>query len=306
MLISRATPVSRAQAHLDSVSSQWVEIGKEAGLLVASSHPAGGQVVDGISFATNFDAGNYGAALVNAIGFVPIAGDGIKALVRGNSIKNRMERINDALAAARTGVSRAQTFARRRMAAAQQWAGIKRRRDEIIDRYRNCRTASCADERDDLLRQQSRLPAKDKGDWVDENGNRVPAGQGLFKPKEGTPMHRALSDHQDPVRGIPYTDGKPDLTSFPPLGRTNRAPDGSAYQVEIEQSLGTNKSANRSADLDASWGQWREDYPDAGRDPEFGQWHHEPDGVTMTYVDKDVHGALAHEGAASLNTSPEF
>ena len=205
--ISADPGVARAQANLDSVQSQWVEIGKEAGLLVASSSPVGGQVVDGISLASNLSAGNYGGALVDAIGFIPFGGDAVKGLIRGSSIARRTKRINDALQAARSGLSRAQTFARRRMAAAQRWAGIKRRRQEILDRYKNCRRGPCADERDELLRRESRLPAKDKGDWVDENGNRVPAGQGLFKPKEGTELHSALSRHQNPVRGIPYEDG---------------------------------------------------------------------------------------------------
>ena len=259
--------VAQAQTRLDSISEQWVEIGKEAGLLVASSSPVGGQIADGISLASNLSSGNYGGALVDAIGFIPFGGDAFKGLVRGSSIARRTRRINNALSAARSRLSRAQTFARRRVAASDHWAAIKRRRQAIKNKYKNCRTGKCADERDELLRKESRLPAKEKGDWVDKNGNRVPAGQGFFKPKEGTPLHSALSQHQKPVEGIPYTDGKPDLSGFPPRGRHNSRPDGKPYQVEIDQSLGEDKGANQTADRNAAWGQWRQNNPNARKDP---------------------------------------
>ena len=155
--------------------------------------------------------------------------------------------------------------------------------------------------RDAELERTTRLPSRNQGDWVDANGNRVPAGHGTFRPREGTRLHDALSAHQNPVTGITYRNGEPDLSGFPPLGRNNSAPDGRAYSVEIEQSL----DGDRMADAAAAWRQRAEDYPRT-RNPEGGQWHHTGDGVTMQYVDAEVHRSLAHQGGVAMNTSPEF
>ena len=314
--ISGDPGVAAAQRTMDGAEQVWVDLGIEAGLLVASSSPVGGQIADGISLSSNLASGNYGGALVDAIGFIPFGGDAFKGLVRGSSIARRMRRANDALAAARTGLSRAQEFARRRMAASQYWGAIKRRRDSIINRYSNCRRRECADRRDAELEAESRLPSRDRGDWVDRNGNRVPAGTGMFRPKETlpdgrpNPLYNALREHKDPDSqdfGIPYSDGKPDLSGFPPLGRNNRDRNGQIYQVEIEQNMDTSlsKADRRTADRNASWGQWRRDYPNR-RDPEDGVWHHDTDGVTMQFVDEDLHRALSHEGSASMNVDPGF
>ena len=116
-------------------------------------------------------------------------------------------------------------------------------------------------------------------------------------------MHNALSAHQNPVTGIPYSNGEPDLSGFPPLGRNNSAPDGRAYSVEIEQSL----TGDRGADAHAAWRQRAEDYPGTRNpDRDEGRWHHTGDGVTMQFVDRRVHESLAHQGGVAMNTSPGF
>ena len=297
-----AIRASRRRSAISTPRSQvWVDLGIEAGLLVASSSPVGGQIADGISLSRNVAGGNYGAAVVDAIGFIPFGGDAIKGLLRGRSIARRMRQADEALGAARAALSRAQTFARRRVAASQYWGAIKRRRDAIKDRYRNCRRGPCADERDRELERQSNLPSRQNGEWRDANGNRVPAGEGNFVPNPGTRMHDALSQHQNPVTGIPYSDGQPDLSGFPPLGRNGAAPDGRAYSVEIDQSL----TGDRNADAHAAWQQRGRDYPGT-RNPSGGHWHHTGDGVTMQYVDENVHGALSHQGGVAMNTSPGF
>ena len=241
--------VAAAQRNLDAAQQAWVDIGIEAGLLVASSSPVGGQIADGISFSRNVAQGNYGGALLDAIGFVPVGGDLIKGFFRGRRIRRAMQAADDALGAARTAMTRATTFARRRAAASQYWGAIRRRRDAIKDRYRNCRRGPCADERDRALERQSRLPSRENGTWQDSNGNRVPAGEGNFVPNPGTRMHDALSRHQSPVTGIPYSNGQPDLSGFPPLGRGGADPNGRAYSVDIEQSL----TGDRNADAHAAW-----------------------------------------------------
>lgn len=114
----------------------------------------------------------------------------------------------------------------------------------------------------------------------------------------GARLAERLTHHN--AAGIPYANGQPDLSGFPPPG--SAAPDGRAWSVDIEQSL----SGDRRADLDASWGTWREQYGANHSDPIRGHWHHSGNGATMQYVDSDIHSAISHTGDASINRSPEF
>ncbi|MEL6476715.1 MAG: HNH endonuclease [Pseudomonadota bacterium] len=297
--VSGDAGVRAAQSARDGAQQVYIDLGIEAGLLVASTNPVGGQIADGISLASNLAGGNYGAALVDGLGFIPFGGDALKGLIRGNSIRRRMVQADRVLSAARTALSRAQTFARRRIASSQYWQGIKRRRDQVLDRFGTCNTQACRQARDAEMGRVSRLPDPNTGTWRNADGTPGVAGDGLFVPNDGTRLHTALSAHPNGSQGIPFSNGQPDLSAFPPSG--SAAPGGGPFSVEIEQSL----AGDRTADRAASWGQWRADNP--GRpDPQGGIWHHTGDGVTMQYVDQDIHGALAHQGGVAMNTSQEF
>lgn len=301
--ISGNAGVAAAQRKLDDATQVWIDVGVEAGLLVASSIPGVGWAADTVSLARSAAAGDIAGVVMDVIGFIPFGGDAIKGFFRGRRIRRAMVAADEAMAAARTGLSRAQEFARRRMAASQYWGAIKRRRDEIKDAYRRCDSEVCREARRRELEQTTRLPSRQQGQWKNADGSPALPGEGVFVPNEGTNLHSALSAHQQPVTGVPFKDGQPDLSGFPPPGRNNSAPAGGPYTVEIEQSL----SGDRNADAAAAWRQRAEDFPGT-RNPnrEDGRWHHTSDGVTMQFVDADVHGALAHQGGVSMNTSPNF
>lgn len=296
--------VRAAQGALDTAQSRWVDLGVEMGLLVASTSPVGGQVADGISLARNVAGGNYGAALLDGIGFIPLGGDLIKGFFRGRSLRRAMLQADEALGVARAGLQRATSFARRRMASAQHWAQIRRRRQEVMDRYPNCRTAACRRDRDAELGRISNLPTN--GRWVDADGNPVPAGTGQFvpnNPRAQAAIARARDAEGNPMTGVPYVDGQPDFSRFPPPG--SAAPNGGAYTVEIDQAIGPNVDANRVADRGNAYAATRDTYPGSA-EPSGGVWHHTDDGVTMQYVDPDIHAAATHTGSASVNASPGF
>lgn len=299
--------VRAAQSRLDDASQAWVDVGIEAGLLVASSSPVGGQVADGISLARNVAAGNYVDAIVDGVGFVPVLGDLFKGFFRGRKIKRAVAAADEALGAARKGLERAQEIARRRIASTRFWGAIKRRRDEILKKYKNCNAAPCRKQRDDELRAMYRengvnLPAESTGTWKNADGTPAALGEGMFVPDPNDPVGANLSRHlsRHNATGIPYENGQPSLSGFPPLG--SAGPDGKAWSVDIEHSL----AGDRRADRDASWGAWREKYGSDYPDPQRGHWHHSGNGSTMQYVDQDIHSTLSHSGDASFNTSPEF
>ncbi|MFM2390218.1 MAG: hypothetical protein RLZZ437_1773 [Pseudomonadota bacterium] len=297
--------VQAAQRNLDAVTQQWIDAGLEAGLFVASLHPTGGQIADGISLARNVSSGDYGAALVDGIGMVPVLGDLFKGFLRGGRIRRMVRAADEALDAGRRQLQRVSEIARRKVAASTLRARMIAQRDDIMKKYEGCNDAVCRRARDEELRDlygRGNLPAEGTGSFRNPDGTPAAVGEGIFVPdpndRTGAKLARALEDHG--ATGIPYSNGRPDLSGFPPLGST--APDGKAWSVEIEQSL----VGGRKADTDASWGAWRDQYGADHWDPTDGHWHHSGDGATMQYVDQDIHGPLSYIGDNAINQSPEF
>ncbi len=192
---------------------------------------------------------------------------------------------------------------------------LRARRNEIKNRFRKCTTKACKDKQDALLCKETDLPGADKGDFVDpKTGKRAPAGDGMFVPKEGTPLDDALKKFRDesgnPKR-VPDNDGIPDFSGFPPKGFAG--PNGKTRSFEVMQSIPTKsrdadiykarKAGAHRTDIKAAKAANKAEYGDT---PRGGAWHHKPDGTSIEYVDGDVHAALSHQGGASMNRSPEF
>lgn len=307
--VSADPGVVAAQRQLDSSQQVWIDLGVEAGLLVASSVPGAGWAVDSVQLAANVASGNYGAAILDGIGLIPFGGDFIKGFFRGRRLRRAMQAADEALDLARRGVERATTFARRRMASAEHWAQIRRRRRDILDEYPNCQREACRRERDARLGQVSNLPTN--GRWANPDGSPAPAGSGMFIPNSPAARNKLSNtinpETGRPFEGVPYNNGVPDFSAFPPPGQA--APGGGVYTVEINQALGPNPvdnpKANRNADRGNAFAEFRNVYPDRP-EPSGGVWHHTDDGVTMQYVDRDIHLAATHTGSASVNTSPTY
>ncbi len=56
--------VATAQRNLDSATQAWIDVGVEAGLLVASSIPGAGWAADSVSLARSVAAGDVGGMSV--------------------------------------------------------------------------------------------------------------------------------------------------------------------------------------------------------------------------------------------------
>ena len=284
--------VRRAQDDVTMLEGRLGELAREATLLGLSNTPVVGSVVDIGQGVWNLWRGRWADAALDFGGAVPLGGDAAKTTIRGTRIARAVARVGRQLDAAKDALTRARLFARRQVAAARYWRGIRGRRNEILKKYRDCRGARCAADRDAELRRVSRLPATG-GKWVDRHGNPVPAGSGYWKPDPGTELDRALSRHSNGAQGVPFRDGRPDFSGFPaPSVR------GRGNQVQIDM------TGNSRTDIARAQTTYRErtgiDTRGSGRD---GTWHHEPDGVTMTYVDKDVHTAYRRaDGTANSGT----
>lgn len=219
--------------------------------------------------------------------------DGAKTTVRGARIARAAARVGRRLDAAKDALTRVRLFARRRAAATRYWRGVRGRRNEIMQKYRNCRDAWCAARRDAELRGVSRLPATG-GRWVDARGNPMPVGSGYWKPDPGTSLDRALANHPNGSRSVPFRDGKPDFSGFPAPSTRGRS-----NTVEIEM------SGNSAQDVRTAAREYRgrTGIETTGRRSD-GTWHHEPDGVTTTYVDRRVHTAYRDANGAANSGTP--
>lgn len=288
--------VRAAQDEVTMLEGQLGSLATEAGLLAASNIPVAGTVVDAGQAIWNAWNGRWADAALDLAGMIPGGGDAAKTTIKGGKIAKAVARIGKRLDAAKAALTQARALARSRAAATRYWNAVKRRRDAIIEKYKKMDCATCAKKRDAELRKVSRLP-KTGGKWVDAKGNPVPAGSGYWKPDPGTSLDKALAKHPNGHLGVPFRDGKPDFSGFPAPGIKGHDP-----TVQIHM------SGDSNADISAASKAFKERTGisttgrSAGRDT-TGTWHHEPDGVTMRYVDKDVHTAYEMpDGTANSGT----
>jgi hypothetical protein len=298
--------VTQSQKQVDAANAELRDLGIEVAKLAASSSPIGGQLVDAASAVGNIAAGNWGEAFLDGIGLIPVGGDAVKGVIKGTRIAKALKKAKKALDVAQAALTRAKAFAKTRVAAKAYWKGIRDARAKIMKKYKGCKTAACAKARDDELRKVTRLPANG-GKWVDANGKPAAAGSGFWKPDAGSPLDKTLSRYGPPKpQGVPFKDGSPDFTGFPPKGMNK------THQVEIDM------TGNSGTDIGRAQSQLIKDGgPDTRGAGKPGTWHHEADGVTMSYVDKDVHTAYQradgsanpgtpHAGGDSMTRDPEF
>lgn len=298
--------VRAAQTRLDAAQAEWVDAGVEAGLLVASLSPVGGRSLTVSLWRATWLAAITAqrlwtvSALFRCLATYSKAGS--EAVVA-----RRVQQAEELLSAGRRQFQHVSELARRKAASGVLRRRMQQRRDNIMRKYEGCQDEVCraagdAELRDMYSQHGRNLSAESTGSFRNPDGSPAPPGEGTFIPnpndRTGGDLADALDEHG--ASGIPYSNGQPDLSGFPPRG--SAGPDGNAWSVEIEQSL----TGERGADRNASWGTWRDQYGDTHRDPSGGHWHHSGDGATMQYVDADIHGALSHSGDASINQSPEF
>ncbi|WP_265434834.1 HNH endonuclease [Aeromonas salmonicida] len=279
--------------------------------------PPFGTAADVVSLGRSLFTGDWGGAALDALGLIPIFGDAAK----GTKIAAKVADVTAALSKAKAALN-TKLFASTRENAKKYWNEIiKKNRAKNLDKeLKKCTTEECkklAKEKfeKDKSMDPGRLPSSEKGSWVGPDGKPCPKGTGLYKPdpEKNKSLYEAVKRHGK--EGVPFKDGHPDFSGFPPLKDGKAIGDGGKpYQVDIEM------SGNRGKDNQAAEVAYREKY---GKDFDtnsnfFGTWHHEPDGVTMSFVDKNIHTAYkdadtgisysgtAHAGGNSMWKSEDF
>jgi DNase/tRNase domain of colicin-like bacteriocin len=301
---------NRAQADLDRLESAYQELAVDTGLAAAGwAPPPWGTAADIASLGKSLFKRDWGGAVWDGIGLIPIAGDAAKAGKLGRKAKA----IEAAINAARIKLVRqaAHRMAARRAAAKDYWRKViaegRKRFDEAI---KSCSTQACKEKKVGLIGEHYKktpVGGPGKGRW--EGGIR---GDGRFTPDPASSLGKelkkfsgnpALNPSGRTLDSIPYKDGHPDYSDFVvPAGAGKKA------QVEIIQ------AGNHTGDFTAANDALKQATGKTKLQLEkvLGTkltWHHKEDGVTMQLVPERVHGATAgsgHTGGAFLQKQEEF
>ncbi|WP_027713010.1 HNH endonuclease [Dickeya chrysanthemi] len=283
------------------MESQYNDLIVDSGLAAAGAAPPPfGTAADVVSLGRSLFKGDWGGAALDALGFIPILGDGAKA----GKIAAKVEKVTAALSKAKAALN-TKVFATTRENAKKYWKELiaKRKQEKLDKELGKCKTEECkklAKEKfeKDKSMDPGRLPSSEKGSWVGADGKPCPPGTGMYKPdpEKNKSLYEVVTRHGK--EGVPFKDGHPDFSGFPPLKDGKPIGDGGKpYQVEIDmKGNGSDFSSARNA-FSEKYGK------KLPKDQErLGTWHHEPDGVTMSLVDKDIHTAYKNSETGSVNS----
>lgn len=252
---------------LGQLNSKYGDLALDASLAAGGALPPPfGTAVDVVSLGKSVFTGDWGGALLDLAGFIPLAGDGAKAA----KIANKLNDLRRALDVATSTLRR--TFQRTKEIAAKYWDDIAKKNRAAYDAaIKNCTNKECAQKVALLKGPQYRYTPKDgpNGQWQGDRGD------GTWVPSNGGPP-------------IQYKNGFPDYGPH------------SAGDVDIPM------RGNTTTDFDAADQAMRDKLGDPDWERPAGHtWHHNENGTTMQLIPQNIHAtgggaSTPHQGGASL------
>ncbi|MQQ08043.1 HNH endonuclease [Epibacterium sp. SM1979] len=253
---------------LQNMSSQYADLAVEGGFAAAGALPPPfGTAADVAALGRSLWRGDWGGALLDAVGFIPVFGDGAKAA----KIADRLNTLRRSLDVLSTGVARG--FNKTKETALKYWDDIVKNNDAAYKAaLRSCNgTKECLDAAALQKGPQYKNTPSQSGTWQPPEGR----GDGVFTPNNGGPP-------------ITYKNGFPDYSSHVHTQTFN----GVSIRSEVDIPMtGARRTDFRLADeaMGAQIPGWRR--------PPNHTWHHNEDGVTMQLIPSNMHGT--GQGAGS-------
>ena len=180
----------KAKDELAALESSYKELAADGALAAAGwLPPPWGTAADLASLGKSLFKGDWGGALFDAIGLIPIAGDAAKAGKMGK----RLKQIEAAIDVAKTKLTRqlANVINGRRAAAKRYWDDIvtkgRKQYDEAIKR---CSIQECREDKATLIAKHygsTPTGGKGKGKWEGDY-----RGDGKYKPEPNSDLGREL------------------------------------------------------------------------------------------------------------------
>jgi hypothetical protein len=94
--------ITKAEKELKQLEDKYKELAADAALTAASfAPPPFGTAADVVSIGKSLWSGDWGGALLDVVGLIPIVGDTIKGATKGTKIAAKMDEVQDAIKAAR-------------------------------------------------------------------------------------------------------------------------------------------------------------------------------------------------------------
>ena len=208
----------KAKDELAALESSYKELAADGALAAAGwLPPPWGTAADLASLGKSLFKGDWGGALFDAIGLIPIAGDAAKAGKMGK----RLKQIEAAIDVAKTKLTRqlANVINGRRAAAKRYWDDIVTKgRKQYDEAIKKCSIQECKEKNTTLIgKHYGSTPTggKGNGEWVD--GYR---GDGKYKPEPNSDLGQELADFSKnkklnpsgkKIDSIDYKNGFPDF-----------------------------------------------------------------------------------------------
>jgi len=256
-----------AYSQLQQMGTKYGELATDAGLAAGGALPPPfGTAADVASLGRSLWKADWGGALFDVIGFVPLIGDAAK----GAKVANRLNDLRRSLDVAKSALQKNLNLTKR--TAAKYWDDIaKRNRDAYEKAIEGCANKACRDARAAMKGPQYRNTPTDgaNGKWVGERGDSV------WQPSNGGPP-------------VAYKNGFPDYSPY------------SKGDIDIAM------KGNESSDFTAATKGMREKLNNPDWElPSNMTWHHNENGTTMQLIPKDIHAtgggaSTPHMGGASL------
>ncbi|MCU0800614.1 MAG: HNH endonuclease [Rhodobacteraceae bacterium] len=261
------TATRSAYKELADLNKKYGEIATDTGLAAAGALPPPfGTAADVASLGRSLWKGDWGGALMDAVGIIPIVGDAAKA----GKIANKLNDLRKSMDVAATTLGK--SLQNTKAAAKKYWADmVKANKADYDKAIKNCKTKACRDSKAALKGPQYGYTPTDgpNGKWKGERGDSV------WEPSNGGPA-------------IKYKNGFPDY--------------GPHSKGDVEIAM----RGNETSDFTAARNAMRERTGDPNwTTPKDMTWHHKEDGVTMQLIPKSVHAtgggaSTPHMGGASL------
>lgn len=224
-------------------------------------------ISDTINACISFARGDPVGGIIDlASGWLPYVGDSLKTLKAGKTakkiadLKKQIETANEYL---------------------KKFKELEDRYKEAAKRVREARKAKACEKACGELRWGTRLPGKDKGDFIGDPGNST----WVSKDKTVT---------------IEYKEGYPDFSTAKINGEPAVIKEFEFPQKGNHSSVDITKANNRA-------GYSAADYKEIS---EYYVWHHKEDGVTMQLVNRKAHdsalGGGSHIGGSSIVNDAQF
>jgi A nuclease of the HNH/ENDO VII superfamily with conserved WHH len=254
---------------LGQLNAKYGEIAADGTLAAAGFlPPPAGTAADVVSLGRSLWKGDWGGALFDVIGLVPIAGDAAKA----GKIANKLNDLRKSLDVANSAIGK--IFSKTKTAAAKYWDDLAKARKADYDKaIKSCTTKACRDAKAAMKGPQYGNTPTDgaNGAWKGERGDSV------WQPsaaKGGPP--------------VTYKNG------FPDYGPHSKGDIEIPMRGNTTTDFTAARDGMRAKTGDPNW-----------TTPKDMTWHHKEDGVTMQLIPKSIHAtgggaSTPHMGGASL------